>query len=72
MQLTIAARSVIGTEGTRIAQSQFGSMRAMIVEWRRRMRERRELMMLTHHDLRDIGVTQSEAYAEASKRFWER
>jgi uncharacterized protein YjiS (DUF1127 family) len=72
MQLSIAARSVIGTEGTRIALSQLGRIRAMIVEWRRRARERSDLRMLTHRDLRDIGVSQSESYAEASKPFWKR
>jgi uncharacterized protein YjiS (DUF1127 family) len=72
MQLSIAARSVIGTGGARIALSQFGRIRAMVVEWRSRARERSDLRMLTHRDLRDIGVSQSEAYAEASKPFWQR
>jgi uncharacterized protein YjiS (DUF1127 family) len=42
-----------------------------IAEWQRRSAERRELMMLTDRDLRDIRITRSEANAEANKPFWE-
>jgi uncharacterized protein YjiS (DUF1127 family) len=50
--------------------AQFGSIRATIAEWRRRLRERRELLVLTDRDLSDIGITRSDAAAEASKFFW--
>jgi uncharacterized protein YjiS (DUF1127 family) len=42
-----------------------------IGEWQQRAAERRQLMMLTDRDLRDIGISRSEAEAEASKPFWE-
>jgi uncharacterized protein YjiS (DUF1127 family) len=42
-----------------------------IAQWRQRVAGRRELMTLTDRDLHDIGVTRSEAEAEASKPFWE-
>ncbi len=37
----------------------------------RRQRTRRALAELDHHLLRDIGVTFTEAQAEAAKPFWE-
>jgi uncharacterized protein YjiS (DUF1127 family) len=47
------------------------SVRTRFVQWRERSIGRSELMKLTERDLRDIGVTRSEAQAEASKQFWE-
>jgi uncharacterized protein YjiS (DUF1127 family) len=41
-----------------------------IGQWQRRAAERRELMTLTDRDLHDIGITRSEAEAEANKPFW--
>jgi uncharacterized protein YjiS (DUF1127 family) len=42
-----------------------------IAEWQQRAAGRRQLMRLTDRDLRDIGISRSEARAEASKPFWE-
>ncbi|WP_448203577.1 DUF1127 domain-containing protein [Azospirillum sp. sgz302134] len=39
--------------------------------WRQR-RERAELLSLTDHELRDIGITRYDALAEAQKPFWKR
>jgi len=44
---------------------------ARVAEWQQRSAGRRELLNLTERDLRDIGVTRSEAEAEANKPFWE-
>lgn len=41
-----------------------------IVEWRRRVRSRHELMRLDDESLHDIGVSRCEAEFEASKPFW--
>jgi len=38
--------------------------------WRRRGRERRELLRLGDVELRDFGVSRSEAIGEANKPFW--
>jgi uncharacterized protein YjiS (DUF1127 family) len=38
--------------------------------WRRRVHERRQLVQLDLHLLRDIGVTLSDAQREAAKPFW--
>jgi uncharacterized protein YjiS (DUF1127 family) len=41
-----------------------------LVEWRRRVHSRDELMGLSQGALRDIGLSRSEAHFEASKPFW--
>ena len=41
-----------------------------IAAWRRRARERRELLTLSDVELRDFGIGRSEAIQEASKPFW--
>jgi uncharacterized protein YjiS (DUF1127 family) len=44
---------------------------ARFSEWQQRSAGRRELMNLTERDLRDIGISRSDAEAEANKPFWE-
>ena len=43
---------------------------AMIGEWRRRARSRRDLLGLNDYLLKDIGITRAEAQYEAAKSFW--
>jgi uncharacterized protein YjiS (DUF1127 family) len=43
---------------------------ALIGEWRRRSRGRRELAAMGDRALQDIGVTRYDAYREAHKPFW--
>ncbi|HXR86115.1 MAG TPA: DUF1127 domain-containing protein [Stellaceae bacterium] len=50
--------------------SRFRKMRESIGEMRRRARSRRELLTLADNDWRDIGISRSEALAEARKPFW--
>jgi uncharacterized protein YjiS (DUF1127 family) len=38
--------------------------------WHDRARERRALMELSDHMLRDIGISRAEAHGEAAKPFW--
>jgi uncharacterized protein YjiS (DUF1127 family) len=38
--------------------------------WHERARQRRALMQLSDHMLRDIGITRAEAIGEAGKPFW--
>ncbi len=40
-------------------------------EWRQRARSRRELLMLSEYDLRDVPWTRADAVMEASKPFWQ-
>jgi uncharacterized protein YjiS (DUF1127 family) len=45
-------------------------LRAIVLEWRRRMRGRHELAKLTHRELRDLGYTTCDVKAETLKSFW--
>ena len=47
-------------------------LRRVFRKWCRRMREREQLARLSDLDLRDIGLTPAEAWAEFSKPFWRR
>ena len=42
-----------------------------LAEWSRVARERRRLMGLDEHILKDIGLTPEEAYREATRPFWD-
>ncbi len=39
--------------------------------WRRRAQGRRTLAMMSAREWRDIGITRSDAWVEAEKRFWQ-
>ena len=41
-----------------------------VLTWDERARERRHLMELSDHMLRDIGISRAEAFGEAEKPFW--
>jgi uncharacterized protein YjiS (DUF1127 family) len=43
---------------------------AILREWRRRIRARRELAALDDRMLRDIGISRAEAEFLSRKRFW--
>ena len=43
---------------------------AMLGDWRRRSRERRELATLDDYLLHDIGLSRSQAQFESGKPFW--
>lgn len=38
--------------------------------WTERARQRQQLLELSDHMLRDIGLTRADAWAEADKPFW--
>jgi uncharacterized protein YjiS (DUF1127 family) len=44
---------------------------ALVNEWQRRARSRRELAVLCDRCLRDMGVTRYDANHEAHKPFWQ-
>jgi uncharacterized protein YjiS (DUF1127 family) len=44
----------------------FAAMR----RWHERVRQRRQLLQLSDHMLRDLGITRAEALGEAEKPFW--
>ena len=43
---------------------------ALLATWRRRSRERVELLALTDRELRDIGLTRYDTLSESNKWFW--
>jgi uncharacterized protein YjiS (DUF1127 family) len=45
-------------------------LRAIVLEWQRRTRGRRELARLTHRELRDLGYSTGDVRAETRKPFW--
>ncbi|HXW41142.1 MAG TPA: DUF1127 domain-containing protein [Xanthobacteraceae bacterium] len=46
------------------------SLIAVLREWRRRIRSRRELAAISERSLRDIGLTRYDADFETRKPFW--
>jgi uncharacterized protein YjiS (DUF1127 family) len=55
---------------TNLSGARLGRLKVRIFEWRRRVHSRGELMNLSDSELRDIGLSRSEAEVEASKVFW--
>lgn len=49
----------------------FERWRAVIAEWRRRARSRRELAVLCERCLRDMGATRYDVDREVRKPFWQ-
>jgi uncharacterized protein YjiS (DUF1127 family) len=51
------------------ASGALGAVTLLLI-WRERARQRRQLELLNDHMLRDIGLTRADVFAEASKPFW--
>jgi uncharacterized protein YjiS (DUF1127 family) len=43
---------------------------ATLLRWRERARERRQLLAMTTRELRDIGLSNVDAWREANKPLW--
>jgi uncharacterized protein YjiS (DUF1127 family) len=50
--------------------SGFGTLVIAFQEWRERYNSRRDLMRLSDHQLKDIGLSRFDAETEFSKPFW--
>jgi uncharacterized protein YjiS (DUF1127 family) len=48
----------------------FTAFNQIFATWRRRNRERRELLGLDHRTIRDLGLTPQAVQFEANKPFW--
>ncbi|WP_370583999.1 DUF1127 domain-containing protein [Motiliproteus sp. SC1-56] len=46
------------------------SLRQRLRRWYQNWRTRKQLLGLTPHELKDIGISRGEALEEASKPFW--
>jgi uncharacterized protein YjiS (DUF1127 family) len=42
----------------------------LLLIWHERARQRRQLLSLSDHMLRDLGLTRADVMAESSKPFW--
>ena len=42
----------------------------LLLIWHERARQRRQLLSLNDHMLRDLGLTRADVMAESSKPFW--
>ncbi|MBI3708362.1 MAG: DUF1127 domain-containing protein [Proteobacteria bacterium] len=51
-------------------RTRFNAVLALVALWHQRARERRDLARMTVYDLKDIGLTASDAEFLASKPFW--
>lgn len=49
----------------------FGQLLGRFQAWRERTRSRRDLMRLTEHQLKDIGLSRHDAESEWQKPFWQ-
>ena len=52
------------------ARNGLGPALARLLRWHERARQRRQLMQLSDHLLRDLGITRATALGEAEKPFW--
>ena len=55
---------------TRIIARNWHRLADIVATWRSRTAMRNDLLKLSARDLRDFGMTPSDAVAEASKPFW--
>ncbi len=68
--IAVAAAPVRWRRQARTARNLVDWALARIGEWRRRQRSRAELARLDERMLRDIGVSQADAWRECNKPFW--
>jgi uncharacterized protein YjiS (DUF1127 family) len=69
---SIQARGARSAPGPwRAARSFAASALIRLMRWHETARERRALLALSDHMLKDIGITRAEAEREASRRFWQ-
>lgn len=52
------------------AQSGLAAILQALLAWHDRARQRRGLLQLSDHMLRDVGLSRAEARCEAAKPFW--
>ena len=72
------AQASIPARDARIAPGAWGAARSWaaralirLMRWHETARERRALLALSDHMLKDIGITRAEAEREAGRPFWQ-
>jgi len=53
-----------------VRNSNVSVLKRSLKHWWQNYRSRRQLEMLSHYELKDIGVSRAEALEEAKKPFW--
>jgi uncharacterized protein YjiS (DUF1127 family) len=70
----IASPRLVSTNPTRFAPAARRPVLGLLATlelWAERHRQRRALLKLGDHTLKDIGVSHADAWQEASKPFWQ-
>jgi uncharacterized protein YjiS (DUF1127 family) len=67
--MTIQAINASPRRGNRLA-SPAGALWGRVNQWRKRARQRRDLLELDARQLRDIGLSRVDVVTECSKPFW--
>jgi uncharacterized protein YjiS (DUF1127 family) len=68
--MTLISLSITAVRSRRLPR--WSEVKALIIEWRQRVRSRYELTTLNDRELSDICVTRMEVRAEFEKPFWRR
>ncbi len=72
-EITVTTQSISSSENVLVGPHHVGSQRNRLIEtlweWRRRIKSRHELAILTDLELKDIGYP-ARAEAEKAKPFW--
>jgi len=69
-QLVIASRSTHPSRPVRVALAAFRGLGEQVTAWRKRQRERAELLALDDAALKDLGISRAQAHFEHGKPFW--
>ncbi|MGH6671641.1 MAG: DUF1127 domain-containing protein [Xanthobacteraceae bacterium] len=65
-----AAHASLTTSFAFRRRSTSAALKAVVLEWRKRIRDRRALASMTERDRRDVGFSNCDVDAETSKPFW--
>jgi uncharacterized protein YjiS (DUF1127 family) len=73
LRLVIPGRPQLGRQESMVRQLASRADRAIttLLRWQELARERRALMRLDDHMLKDIGITRADAQREAERPFWD-
>ncbi len=65
-----AARTTAPAHLGAVAAAVGGRILAIVATWHARAKERRALATMNDNELRDIGITRADVWAEMDKPFW--
>jgi uncharacterized protein YjiS (DUF1127 family) len=56
--------------GVKLVEGEIVRLTDTVQSWHERARQRRTLMALSDHSLKDIGLSRADAWAESAQPFW--